>query len=776
MPLIGWIDKMRSWMIGVVTAYVLVGFMPGLFPYFLLPLFLLTLLLPLYRVYPAILLLSGLSFGFIGGTLHGYSLLGQRVESQCEAVPITVEGEVISLPRISRTRTGANAQRFEFSPDRIEPVVCEGPGRLMLTYYGEEIIRPGQRWRLGTKLKKPWGLSNPGSFNLQTWYAQRGIHAIGNVSKNKAELLTESQPDWRNYNLLRQNISHKIDQLAIDVRVKGILRALTVADKSGVDSSMWTMFQHFGINHLLVISGLHIGFVAGLGFLLGGQLARFTSILGFVRLAGIIPGVSAFSFAFAYAALAGFGLSTLRAMAMLACFIFASFVSRFSFSGNNLLIGAMLIVVAMPLSVIASGFWLSFLAVACLLWLGSWHVHRRLPLQILHAHAYMSLAMIPLGGWFFGGVSQVTLLANLFLVPLVGLFTVPVALLGVVLLLCGFSLATQVLLLAAWPLKQLLPYAIELSDTQSNLLYSFISLSSAEMLLTLFALALIPIPLPNGIRVLVAFMVVPVFLPIQNVDRNADYTAKVTVLDVGQGTAVVVQSGGKTLLYDTGGGDPEGFNMANAVILPYLRAEGVRALDALVVSHGDNDHSSGIDAIFQSIQVKTLLIGGHFPAPAMARNCRAGEAWRWPSGVSFQVLSPDAGSGLSSNNSSCVVQVNIGEVSILLPGDIQAKGEKDLVAYWRTVMRSELLLVAHHGSATSSSFPWIKNVQPQHLVYSSGYLNQFGHPHSSVRARFEQWGASAHSTASQGALEIVIDSNQALLIAPHRALQPRYWM
>ena len=117
------------------------------------------------------------------------------------------------------------------------------------------------------------------------------------------QLLTESLPSWRNYNLLRQYISHEIAQLEIDGRVKGILRALTVADKSGIDGNMWAVFQRFGINHLLVISGLHIGFVAGLGLLLGGQISRLSSMLGFVRLAGLIPGISAFSFAFAYAAL-----------------------------------------------------------------------------------------------------------------------------------------------------------------------------------------------------------------------------------------------------------------------------------------------------------------------------------------------------------------------------------------------------------------------------------------------------------------------------------------
>jgi competence protein ComEC len=239
---------------------------------------------------------------------------------------------------------------------------------------------------------------------------------------------------------------------------------------------------------------------------------------------------------------------------------------------------------------------------------------------------------------------------------------------------------------------------------------------------------------------------------------------------------VVLQSGGQTMLYDTGGGDPDGYNMANAVILPYLRSEGVQALNMMVISHGDNDHSAGVKTVLQSIPVGALLKGGNFSDLGAAQSCRAGEAWAWPSGVRFQVLSPDSSSGKSSNNSSCVIQVHIGAYSILLPGDIEAEGEKDIVAYWRGAMHSELLLAGHHGSATSSSFPWLKTVQPQQVIFSNGYLNQFGHPHRSVRTRFEQWGSSAFSTASAGAVEIFIDPNQPMLIQRHRESLRRYWL
>jgi len=776
MPLFGRILKMRSWMIGVVTGYLTISVAPALPPLWVAFLFIGAAGLMPGRGFPLACIGSGILFGIAGGTLYGYSVLASRVDAQCEAIPLSIEGVIVSLPRHSLTRDGGSRQRFEFRPEKVEPQRCEGPDLLLLSYYGDRQMNPGERWRLQVSLKKPWGLANPGSFNMQQWYAQAGIDGTGNVKKNYAVLLSVKVDRRLQHHAVRRAISERLDQLGLEERITGILQALTVADKSGIDGGLWTLFQYYGVNHLLVISGLHINLIAAPGYLFGGVLGRLAYALGAVRIAAVIPGLMALGFAFAYAALAGFALATVRALSMLACFVAASMVARESLSWNNALIACVLVLMANPLSAVGSGFWLSFSAVACLLWLGMWQAHSRLPLRLLHTHVYMALAMIPLGGWWFGGVSQVAVPANFFLVPIVGFYVLPIALLAVLAFLVGIPVDHQLWALAAWPLEQLLPHADNFAMNHSELLYVYLSPSLPQVLLALVALALLVVPLPGRIKLLLPVLALPVFLSIGSKNKVSEYHTRITVLDVGQGTAIVIQSGGYTMVYDTGGGDPNGYNMASAVILPYLRVQGVSGLHTLMVSHPDNDHSAGTDTIMKSLPVQQLVTGGEPTGYPNGRICRAGEAWQWPTGVRFQVLSPEPPKQLSSNNSSCVLQVHIAGFRFLIPGDIDAGREREIVSYWRQQLRSDWQLAAHHGSLSSSSYPWLKAVRPSQVVYSHGYLNHFGHPHWRVKKRNSEFGSLTFSTATDGALEIDIDPVRGVTTHAYRWISQPYWM
>lgn len=767
---------MRSWMIGVVTGYITVSLLPVLpSGWLFLLLFVFTAILSHSRC-PGALFCWGLLLSMAAGTWHGHSLLRHSLSPQCEAIPLWLEGVIVSLPRRSTVGEGQLRQRFEFRPERFEPVHCAGPRRLLLSYYGELTLRPGEHWRFSVRLKKPRGLANPGSFNMQSWYAQRGIDGTGTVRQKQAILLQVSSGQWLNYNGLRQRIGQRIQQLDLEAGVTGILQALTVADRSGIDGRLWALLQFYGINHLLVISGLHIGITAGAGYLLGTMLVRVLSPLCAIHPAGMIPLLLSFCFAFVYAALAGFALATVRALCMLACFVVASLFSRGSLSANNLLVAAVIVLFFNPLAAIGSGFWLSFCAVACLLWLSAWRTDTRVPLRLLHTHVYMALAMIPLGGWWFGGVSQVAFVANLVLVPLVGLFVVPVALLAVASYLMGIPGDHLMWNIAAWPLEQLLPHALRTAESHGELLYAYLSASPTEVMLALAALALVPIPLPRAIKAMIPVLALPLLLPDAGTGTDFPRNTQLTILDVGQGTALVLRSGENTLVYDTGGGDPNGSNLAAMVILPYLRAQGVRRIQTLIISHADNDHSAGALTLMKSMPVGQLILGGSKSAYPNARQCRAGEAWRWPSGVRFQVLSPEQTESLSTNNSSCVLQVHIGELRLLLAGDIDSRREKELLRYWREALRSDVLLVAHHGSLTSSSYTWLKIVQPAYAVFSNGYLNQFGHPHPRVEERYRSVSGKQFSTSTDGAVELLLDPDGTIVVSSYRASPHPYWM
>jgi competence protein ComEC len=461
---------------------------------------------------------------------------------------------------------------------------------------------------------------------------------------------------------------------------------------------------------------------------------------------------------------------------MLACFILASLFGRSSGSANNLLLAAVVVLVLNPLALLGSGLWLSFGAVAALLWLAPWLAGKPRWQRLPGTHGFMMLVMLPMGGWWFGGSSLVAGLANFLMVPVIGLFVVPLALLGVLSNYLLPGLEQWLWELAAWPLEKLLPPARQLAASNMNWLYLPLVPGLTEAVLAGSGVALLILPAAAPLRILAALLVVPL-LSAPNpsrVARPGDTT--VTVLDVGQGTAVVVRAGSRALLYDTGGGDPGGMNMATAVVLPYLRRQGIRELDTLIISHPDADHSAGAGSVLRSLPVHRFLYGGGPPGVASGQPCVAGTAWRWPDGQQFQLLSPAIETGLSSNDSSCVLQIEAAGHRLLLAGDIESSREQALVRYWAGKLRSDWLLVAHHGSQTSSSWAWLKTVQARSAVISRAYANRFGHPHPAVLHRLRHSGADIYDTASGGALEFELAFGQPMKLRRYRHQVRRFWM
>ncbi|HEY7776150.1 MAG TPA: ComEC/Rec2 family competence protein, partial [Kineobactrum sp.] len=243
---------------------------------------------------------------------HGQQLLDRRLPEACERIPLTVSGRIHNLPRVTALADGRVSQRFEFQVDTLISPQCAGPRRLLLSYPGEHALVPGERWQFEVLLRRPWGLVNPGSQNLQAWYAQTGIDAVGSV-RTSAPAQRLPGANGRYNHRYRQLLSRQIVQALGEGAASGILRAITVADRSGLDHGLWTLFQHFGVSHLLVISGLHVGLVAGCGFDLGSAASRLLSLAGYNRIGGLLPAVIALLGATAYTALAGFSLATTRA-------------------------------------------------------------------------------------------------------------------------------------------------------------------------------------------------------------------------------------------------------------------------------------------------------------------------------------------------------------------------------------------------------------------------------------------------------------------------------
>jgi len=775
------------WLGAFAAGIVCVAFWPALpAPRYIPVLVVAGLALALPRVAPC-RCASGLLLGASLALWHGHALLASRLAADCVGVPVVVSGSIASLVAADTLPDGTLRRRLTLAVRAIAPGRCAGPRRIDLTVYGAAAVHPGEQWRFAAKLKRPWGHANPGGWNRQGWFARRGIDAVGHVPRRGMRQRLADSGRVADYHRLRQAIAARIETLGLAPDVAGVLRAVTVADKGGVGAALWSTFQHFGINHLLVVSGLHVGLVAGCGLLIGRAGAR---LIG--RGGGWLPQLAALAPAAGYAALAGFSLPVQRALCMLAAFTVASWAGRRGIPARNLLLAAAVVLAINPLAPTGSGFWLSFGAVAALLWQAAWQARgrggggtvvadggARLRRAVV-TQGYMCVVMLPVGAWFFGGGSLVSLPANLLMIPLVGCVVVPLALAAAALFLAGVAGADVLWYLAARPLELLLPAGERLAASGPPGMFLRLGAPPAAFALALLGVALLVLPGRGGQRALPLLLMLPLLLgPLRQPAGDAALT-RVTVLDVGQGTAVVIRAGGRALLYDTGGGFPGGPNAARATVLPFLRQQGIAALDTLIISHGDLDHSAGAGDILERLPVRRIRRGDASSAAATGggtagRPCLAGESWRWPGGQRFRFLSPAREAGLSSNNRSCVLLVEAGDYRLLLAGDIEKDRERTLVRFWGPELAAEWLLAPHHGSATSSSRTLLKTVGADTAVISAAYANRFGHPHPDVLGRLRAAGAAPESTANGGALTFEIGAGGVRLVRYRQALR-RYWL
>jgi competence protein ComEC len=643
----------------------------------------------------------------------------------------------------------------------------------VLSYYGPERLVPGEQWRFRARLKRPWGLANPGSFNLQAWYVQTGIDATGSVSGGRARKLQDAVGPRGLHHRMRQTIAARVVAASANPDVVAVLQAVTVADKSGIDSRFWTLLQQLGISHLMVISGLHVGLVAGLAYLVA--MTGLRLFPGDRQWRLLLPRVAALVMATAYTALAGFSLPTLRALCMLCCFVLADLNGRRGGTWTRLLAAAVMILLANPLAGLGSGFWLSFGAVAALLWFSQWR-RSSLAARLGGTHLFMSLAMVPMGAWWFGGASLVSAAANFLMIPLVGFLVVPPALLAALLVLLDSPLDESLWRIAAWPLEQVLPLAHSALEAGQGWFYLPVQAFASTLLLAAVGVLLWAIPAAPGYRCCSLIWCLPLVLPSAAVDEIPTPRTRVTVLDVGQGTAALIESAGHALLYDTGGGDPAGANMARSVILPYLRRRGITHLDTLVISHPDLDHAAGAAEILRALPVWKWYQGGNRSSMPGGSPCVAGVAWAWPGGQRFRFLSPAHEAGLPSNDTSCVLAVEAAGRRMLFTGDIGADRERELVRYWGPELGADWLLAAHHGSKTSSGPTFLKHVSPDLVVISNGYANRFGHPHPAVEKRLRDTASAVYSTATEGALTFKLQPSEPIEVGAHRWRWRRYWM
>ncbi|MCQ4320281.1 DNA internalization-related competence protein ComEC/Rec2 [Stutzerimonas stutzeri] len=720
---------MRTAMLALAAGLLLLRFLPQLPPVSVLP-FIFTaglVLLPFrWRAIGCFIC------GFAWACLSAHEALDDRLPIELDGRTFWLEGTVSGLPDVR-----GGVVRFELVD--ITSRHSDLPSRLRLAWYGGPMMQAGERWRLAAKLKKPRGLVNPHAFDYEAWLLARRIGASGTIKAGERVSLAEGGPGWRDQ--LRQRL------LAVDAQGRsGAIAALVVGDDSGLSTADWRTLQDTGTVHLMVISGQHVGMLAGLLYGLVALLARWGI---WPRRVAWLPCACSLALAgaLAYGWLAGFEVPVQRALVMVALVLLWRLRYRHLGVWLPLLIALDAVLLLDPLVGLQSGFWLSFLAVALLALvfrgrLGSWSWWRALG----RAQWSMALGLLPILLALGLPVSLSGPIANLFAVPLVSAVIVPLSLLGTTLLWLP-GVGEPVLWVAGGLLTILFDALQWLAGWQPAWLPASLPLWSW----LLVALGTLLILLPPGIpfRALGLVFLLPLLFP--PTDKPAAGQAEIWLLDVGQGLAVLARTHDHALLYDTGPryGD---FDIGERVVLPSLRTLGVDGLDLLILSHADSDHAGGASAVQRQMRAGRVVSGepARLPASLGAEMCRSGDAWEW-NRVRFTLWqSPQARDG---NQSSCVLLIEANGERLLLTGDIDVDTEQVLLTS-DMPLEVEWLLVPHHGSRSSSSTAFIGATGAGGALISRSLHNAFGHPHPEVVRRLQAAGAQLHDTAEQGALRI----------------------
>ena len=716
--------------------------------------------------------------------------LADALPREQEGRDVTVVGTVDSLPH-----EFDGGSRFNLRVERVLTPQATVPPRIAISWYGqlaatdsEMQVAPGERWQLVVRLQRPHGNANPYGFDYEAWLLEQGVRATGYVRpagprnvRLDAFVPRPGHVVERARAALRRHILRQLD----GKRYAGVLVALVIGDQRGIPQSSWDVFNRTGISHLVSISGLHITMVAALAAWAVSSLWRRSFFVEGAALPLRLPAQKAAALAGAlvallYVLLAGSGVPAQRTFYMLAAVAAALWFGRLVALSHVLCLALAVVVLIDPWAVLGAGFWLSFGAVAVILYANLGRVQcetgwrRTLGMAIRTQYA-VTVGLVPLAMLLFAQVSLASPFANAVAIPVVSLFVTPLALLGALLPapLAGWvlGLAHLAIELLAIGLTWLAasPLAVMHAPAPQPWIFVLALLGTAWMLA--------PRGWPQRWAGLAAWAPMLTQLP----GAPAAGTFSVTAFDVGQGMALLVETERHRLLYDAGPQYGPGADAGGRILLPYLRGRGIGALDALVVSHSDVDHAGGARTLLEGVavaQVHSSLPEGHPVVQAARRHsrCTAGQAWSWD-GVRFELLGPTPQSyqqdGLKANARSCVLRVSALGKAMLLAADIEAAQETQLLASAPGSLRADVLLAPHHGSGTSSTAAFLAAVEPQLGIFQVGYRNRYRHPKREVYERYGSLGIRRLRTDESGA--VLLRFGQTLEVSEFRSERRRYW-
>ena len=745
------------------------------------------------------------AMGFAWNARYAENRLENVLPTELEGKEFTLEGRVAALPQ-----SNVSGAKFAFEVDRAasgREVFNQFPRRIYLSWQPawrnpQEIpeVIPGQRWKLKAKLKRPYGSLNPYTFDFERWSFHQDFGASGSV--RSGELLVDKDIAWTEFELrmelARWHLRKKIQSMLPEgARYVGVLIALVMGDQNAINQDDWQVFNATGIGHLISISGLHVTMLAGVGASLAAFIWRRRN-WPLIAPVSKVAALSGFATAFIYAWLAGFQIPAQRTMYMVGVVAFALWTGRNPRSFDIWWWALAFVLLIDPMAPYTPGFWLSFGAVAAILYamgdssglLGiptgkELEVHwiQRM-LQALReacrVQAVVTLALLPFTLFWFYQVSIVSPLANAFAIPLVSYLVTPLAIAGALLP----EFIGRWLLFPAHASMEYLAIALEWMAGWS---WSVVWSKQPEWwMLLLSGCGIIYAIRPGDIgetwkwRLLAITLSVPIFiLPTQFNSYLHQGEFRAIVLDIGQGTAVLIETANRRLLYDTGPIQGKKDDAGQRVILPYLRGRGINQVDRMVISHSDSDHVGGAASLLKHVRFDSMM--GSLPsANPLLQNlqakkiptipCRFGQRWEWD-GVEFIIWHPHEEAVFADkypgkpNEMSCVLEVRNRQGSLWLTGDVEQQGEAEITERLDEKMLQEIgdreliFMAPHHGSKTSSSLALLKRLEPNEAFAQNGYRNRYGHPHPDVTTRYIGLGISFYQTPETGAQTWLFKNN-----------------
>ena len=711
--------------------------------------------------------------GFLWAAFDAHLGLESSLSTDLYSQDISITGTVSSLPDQKDRYVS-----FEFTVDETNyrNISYPSPGIVRLNWYtNTQEIRGGDRWRLKVRLKPAHGFMNPAGFDYEGWLFHRGVRATGYVRDDSLNRLLGKETYRFGLQGLRQHIRSVIETQLQDGKATALLKALIIGDRSGLSASEWELFRLTGTNHLVAISGLHIGIVGGLAFYLVSACWRRIPSLALRVATPKAATVAAVAAGTGYAALAGFSIPTQRALIMLMV-VAAGVILQSEFRSFRSLALALLIIIALdPAAVLSPGFWLSFTAVA-VIFIGVSHRtgRPRILFSWFGIQWLIGLGLTPVLLIWQQQVPLIGPLANMLAIPLFSLLIIPLALAGTMLSMVWHQGGYVPMIAADWLLdiaRTLLAQAAQspLQFSAPPALPCYVWMVVAFGIFLLLLPRAIPGHIPGVLMLLPLIVHSPGSTPRSEVFRFA-------LLDVGQGMAAVVQTQNRTLVYDAGPAYSQDFNAGSDILVPFLRKRGITRIDRLILSNGDSDHQGGLAGLIGKIPINEVLSGEPSRiVETTARTCTAGMEWSWD-GVTFKILHPNPENNWRGNNASCVLLVANTSGRLLITGDIEAEVEKHLVECCRNELAANLVTMPHHGSASSSTGQIVQAVGPIFALASTGYLNRYAFPKTQVVSRWKTQGARVLDTALSGTIEFVFDPEFGI-IGPdrYRYRASRYW-